>query len=381
MEFKQDIGSAVKNKLDNLRDNPDDLVWTNIEAHLKKKKKRRGIIIWLFSGTLGLLLILFLAMHPFSQTIENIEVNYESKPTKNYPTKTKTTITITNKVLSDSNSKKVTKIHKKAINKTSNYNNLYISKSNQIKSINSSKNKEVSAYSINQKSGVGNISNSSTTNPTQVKASEPNNETGLIKSMEEDISEISNEVVNDNEIKNAILIEEEKDKNLKDDTSKWSVMPQIIGSNYGAFNANTTKAFTINYGILANYRMTKSTYLRIGVRKLDLQQTIDSTFNNLKYLEFPIEVKYAPFHRKINPYFTGGFSYFVLQEANSNNLNNSDYKATISFNIGLGIETKLFNKFYINLEPNFNYQMKPFTVGNAIKPYIFSVQTGLEYRF
>ncbi|MFP4845214.1 outer membrane beta-barrel protein [Winogradskyella sp. PE311] len=379
MEFKQDVGSAVKNKLNNLKDNPDDLVWTNIEAHLKKKKKRRGIIIWLFSGTLGLLLILFLAMYPFSQTIENIEVNYESKPNKNYPTKTKTTIT--NKVLSDSNFKKVTKTHKIAIYKASNYNNPYSSKSNKKKSINSSKNTEVSAYSINQKSGSGNISKSSTTNPTQIKASKSNNETGLIKSMEEDISEISNEVVNDNDIKNAILIEEEKDKNLKDDISKWSVMPQIIGSNYGAFNATTTKEFTINYGILANYRMTKSTYLRIGVRKLDLQQTIGSTINNLKYLEFPIEVKYAPFYRKINPYFTSGLSYFVLQEVNSNNLNTSDYRATISFNLGLGLETKLFNKFYINLEPNFNYQMKPFTVGNEIKPYILSIQTGLEYRF
>ena len=127
--------------------------------------------------------------------------------------------------------------------------------------------------------------------------------------------------------------------------------------------------------------MTKSAYIRIGLRKLDLQQTIDSTANKLKYLEFPLEIKYAPFHKKINPYFTGGLSYSVLQDSNSNNLSNKDYRATMSLNIGLGVETKLFGNFFLNFEPNFNYQLKPFAKDNEIKPYIFSIQSGLEYRF
>jgi len=127
--------------------------------------------------------------------------------------------------------------------------------------------------------------------------------------------------------------------------------------------------------------MTESTYIRIGVRKLELQQTIDDNTNELQYLEFPFEVKHAPFLKKVNPYFTGGLSYFVLQDSKIVNQNNSYNEAAFGINLGLGVETKVAKKLYFNIETNFNYQINPLENTNDIKPYILSLLTGLEYRF
>jgi hypothetical protein len=190
---------------------------------------------------------------------------------------------------------------------------------------------------------------------------------------------IPSEKIKENKIKKT---EKLKDSTKVEDKSRWSFTPHVLMSNYGALNTTTSDIQSFNYGLLASYRMTKSAYIRIGIRRLDLQQTINSeSENRVQYLEFPLEIKYAPFDKKINPYFTGGLSYFVLQDSSPESLNSSYYKATLGFNIGLGVETRLIDNFYLNLETYFNYQLKPFISENETKSYTLSIQTGIEYRF
>jgi hypothetical protein len=73
--------------------------------------------------------------------------------------------------------------------------------------------------------------------------------------------------------------------------TRWSINPQLIISNYGAFNAKTSDNASTNYGLLLGLRITNNSFLRFGVRKLELMQTVDSISNNIRYLEFPLEVK------------------------------------------------------------------------------------------
>jgi len=74
-------------------------------------------------------------------------------------------------------------------------------------------------------------------------------------------------------------------------------------------------------------------------------------------------------------------SFFSLKESNFNNSLNRDYQTPFSLNAGLGLEVKVLDKLYLNTEGNFNYQLQPFKGDNEIKPYIYSIQFGIEYKF
>jgi hypothetical protein len=97
--------------------------------------------------------------------------------------------------------------------------------------------------------------------------------------------------ISEEKIKDA-LEEVKKSKNsLTKKETRWSINPQLIISNYGAFNAKTSDNASTNYGLLLGLRITNNSFLRFGVRKLELMQTVDSISNNIRYLEFPLEVK------------------------------------------------------------------------------------------
>ena len=71
----------------------------------------------------------------------------------------------------------------------------------------------------------------------------------------------------------------------------------------------------------------------------------------------------------------------MLKDQSSENPINLEFGDNASLNFGLGIEHKLFDRFYINLESNFNYQIEPITSNIDYTPYIFSISTGIDYRF
>ena len=154
---------------------------------------------------------------------------------------------------------------------------------------------------------------------------------------------------------------------------------------YDAFDQNTSNNTSFNYGLLAGYRLKNRVFIRTGIKNINLNQTFikDSIQikNQVKYLEFPLEIKYVTKEAKLSPYLSGGISYFMLQDAKTNNENNSDYGSTFSLNAGIGLEYELSENILFNLEPNFTYQLQPFKRNDDISPFIFSVNFGIIYRF
>ncbi|OUS03471.1 hypothetical protein A9Q86_00735 [Flavobacteriales bacterium 33_180_T64] len=384
METNKDIGAAIQHKLASFKDRPDDLVWDNIEAQLQKKKKRRFLILW-FSG-LGLSALFFLLWisNPFQNTVNSV-------------------IPSTNVIILDNTTKTATKKDSKI--SYSNTDTIINVNENNFIVASQKPNKNKKTNTLVSKSDDNISKTVLTTAKDKTKA--PLNETeSSLKNKTP--NEITNRITKKNTIKDSLityntsknhqdslskpneklkLVSEEKiEEKTKDSlntksNSRWSITPQAIFSYYGAFSSKSHDNITNNYGIILSYRVTENTFLRIGARKLNLEQNINDFSINVDYLEFPLEVKYAPFNKRLNPYFTGGLSYFLLQKATINNQNNSDYTTTFSLNTGLGVEYKLFKAFYFNVESNFNYQIKPISQNNNINPFIFSVNVGIEYRF
>ncbi|WP_299273692.1 porin family protein [uncultured Psychroserpens sp.] len=427
MDTKKDIGAAVKNRLQDFKDTPDNLVWDTIEIELKKKKKRRAII-W-FSG-LGFALILSMLwlINPLNSSAHSTE-HFENNTVEEHRSNTSNSNNIVNSndqetpelkensnaLKNEQNLEKGTLDNRKesaqsdGTTKTVNTKNYHnpknpltpaqspisakaSSKSNRTTGLTSLKTTHHDDHQISE----SNKSKNNTEDPS-IKLTKSTSITANTRdeikrktvaqrdSMLAIRAQIRDSIKKQRQSKQLVSedLKEEtiKDSTILEDQSRWSITPQLSLSTYGAFNAKTTENFSVNYGVLASYRMTNYTYLRIGVRKLDLNQTIDGQEKRVEYLEFPLDIKYVPFKKKINPYITGGLSYFNLQKAVTSDTNNLDYKATVSFNLGLGVETRLFSTFYFNIEPNFNYQLKPFNQNNDINPFIFSINTGIEYRF
>ncbi|MCD2257630.1 porin family protein [Psychroserpens luteolus] len=409
METKKDIGAALKSRLEPFKDSPDDLVWNTIEAKLKKKKKRRVLFLW-FSGLGVALLFLMLGIvDPFhyfdkNKTIEIETVDQHQKNTSN-TTKDRSSTIYNTESLSNENThqldhpsvvenEEVDKTNQNTVSTSPNQrkiqrpqHHLPNKQDNTLSHLNSQQ--DDNSIDTSKKS-IGNNILPSENNKTALLTSDSKRQISEERKRRRDSVIAANKKVRDSikmQRQSRRLVSEEntkdKDSSNLDDQSKWSITPQVTLSYYGALNTKTTDNFSVNYGVLASYRMTPKTYLRIGVRQLKLNQTIDSdgTERNVEYLEFPIEIKYRPQNNRISPYITGGLSYFKLQEDSNNSSNNFEYKATMGLNLGLGLETKLFNQIYFNLESNFNYQLKPFTQKNNIEPFIFSIHTGIEYRF
>jgi hypothetical protein len=416
METKKDIGAAIKHRLTAFKDSPDSIVWNTIEGELKKKKKRGALFLWFTGFGFATLILGFWLISPNKSSVEKDNIDREINTVDANKTATNKTKAAPNIIRFDSHpsiqtdpgthvieSSENRLIHKNAVsdsnrtmisersNKETDKQQLPNSNYNQNYSLKNEPNSTINT--------ALDVSNSSSDKTTSLKVQKADTTDLIIKSKQvntRDLTMAKRESLAINKrIRDSIKktrqsqnrFSEEKtektttDSITEDEQSKWSITPHTTLSYYGAFNNKTTDNFTLNYGVLASYRMTPNTYIRIGVRQLNLQQTIENETHKLEYLEFPLEIKHSPFHKKINPYFTGGFSYFFLQNTNINNLNTTDYSATLSINIGLGVATKIFKKMYFNLEPKFNYQLKPFTNENAVKPYILSIQTGIEYRF
>lgn len=416
METKKDIGVAIKHRLTAFKDSPDGIIWNTIEGELKKKKKRRALFLWFTGFGFATLILGFWLINPNKSAVEKDNLDREMNTVDTNKTSTNKTKSDPNIIRFDSNpsiqTAPVTHLiessENRLINKdaVSDSNRTMISeRSNkatdkqQLPNSNYTQNYSLKNEPNSTINSTSDVSNSSSDKTTSLNVQKADTTTLIIKSKQRNTRDIMiakrDSLAVNKRIRDSIKktrqsqnrFSEEKtektttDSITEDEQSKWSITPHTTLSYYGSFNNKTTDNFTLNYGVLASYRMTPNTYIRIGVRQLNLQQTIENATHKLEYLEFPLEIKHSPFHKKINPYLTGGFSYFILQNTSTNNLNTTDYSATLSINLGLGIETKLFKKIYFNLEPKFNYQLKPFTDENAVKPYILSIQSGIEYRF
>jgi hypothetical protein len=124
-----------------------------------------------------------------------------------------------------------------------------------------------------------------------------------------------------------------------------------------------------------------------------LNNVINSSIDQkLGFIEIPFELEYKLSSKKIDINIIGGFSALFLNnnevysvlDGNSTllgkatNINNTSFSA----NFGLGFDFKLTDKFNLNLEPVFKYQLNTFnsTSGN-FKPYFIGVYSGLSFKF
>lgn len=111
------------------------------------------------------------------------------------------------------------------------------------------------------------------------------------------------------------------------------------------------------------------------------------------YIEVPLELKYRVLDKKLGVNLIGGVSSLFLTDNNISlegtdglrtkmgeavNLNSTNF----STNFGIGFDYKFSNRFLINMEPMFKYQLNTFSSGNnGFKPYTLGVYTGFSFRF
>lgn len=401
MDFEKNIGQELKEAFDNLKMSPDDTVWNKIEQELQRRKRRR-FLLWLLPILLVIGGFIFytineLKQEPQKTTNSQNKIKYKNSKQKH-----------TNKVASTNGAhiQSMTKIpeyqneidnkSKHAFSKT----NINFEKSSQKTSViyptaTNKNRKEAKPIIRDNIRIIKNLSESSNSNSKNKYNSNEYVKNGNNRhTKEENIDHLEKEALENEEKKNDLInhnknednFTQQKEKVKSQDSveiqkNKWSITAQIIVSNYLAFNESTNDALTLNYGILGSYRINTKTFIRTGVRRLQLQHTTNNIRTKVKYLEFPLNIKYAPYETKFRPYVLGGISYFLLQDSNVTNTINRDYKTTFSLNGGLGIETKLLKKLYFNIETNLNYQIRPFDGQDPTNPFILSIQSGIEYRF
>lgn len=109
------------------------------------------------------------------------------------------------------------------------------------------------------------------------------------------------------------------------------------------------------------------------------------------YIEVPVEIEYALIDKKFGLNIIGGGSSLFLDNnmvqlvsgemktdlGEATNINNTSF----STNIGLGMDYKITDKFSINVEPIFKYQINTFDRVDNVQPVNFGVYSGLSFRF
>jgi hypothetical protein len=142
-----------------------------------------------------------------------------------------------------------------------------------------------------------------------------------------------------------------------------------------------------NINLSGDYTSTKINETYKDSEKVTLEQ-------KLSYYEIPLEFNYAikADEDPIGVDVFTGFSFMILDD---NNLSLSSDKiasrkigeaknvsgVNTSFNLGLGLNYKLTEKFQLDFKPIFKYYLKTFDDGNASKPYSLSIQSGVTYKF
>jgi len=236
------------------------------------------------------------------------------------------------------------------------------------------------------------------------------------------------------------------------DNKKWSVGPTVAPVYYNSLQSgspinenlsNNTKSAdeALSFGIKINYQLSKKIQLQSGLNKVELayntknvnanistaknarsnintnkagviltpmakngntellqsntlnKSNINGDLNqSLQYFEFPLEMKYNLYDKKVGFNLVGGFSTFFLTKntvsivsqnsftdlGQANNLNNINF----SGNLGVDLDYKISNSWYLNVAPMFKYQFNTYSNNSGnFKPYYFGVYSGLNYKF
>jgi hypothetical protein len=120
-------------------------------------------------------------------------------------------------------------------------------------------------------------------------------------------------------------------------------------------------------------------------------QIIGSIDQKLGFIEIPLELEYELSNKKLGLRVLGGFSALFLNEnevystlneettliGSATNIN----KTSFSANLGVGFDFKLSEKFKLNLEPTFKYQLNTFNnTSGDFKPYFIGIYSGFSFK-
>ena len=121
-------------------------------------------------------------------------------------------------------------------------------------------------------------------------------------------------------------------------------------------------------------------------------QIIGSIDQKLGFIEVPLELEYEVSNQKLGLRVLGGFSALFLNEnevystldsqtiliGQATNINKTSFTA----NLGVGMDFKLSEKFKLNLEPTFKYQLNTFSnTSGDFKPYFIGIYSGFSFKF
>lgn len=124
--------------------------------------------------------------------------------------------------------------------------------------------------------------------------------------------------------------------------------------------------------------------------KTDVDGELNQSF---EYLEIPLEMKYNLYESKVGLNLVGGFSTYILTDnqvsfvlpnlnetkiGEANNLNSFNF----SGNLGVDIDYKITQDWFLNVTPMLKYQFNTFSNSSGnFQPYYFGVYSGVNYRF
>lgn len=143
-------------------------------------------------------------------------------------------------------------------------------------------------------------------------------------------------------------------------------------------------------------------YKNIELNSNNTAVSINNTFNGskqvdliqqLSFYELPMEFNYSIIKNEsdLGIDIFSGFSTMILDQnilylssEQIKNLNIGYAKnisgVNISYNLGLGLNYKITEKFQLDFNPIFKYYLTSFKENNNPKPYSFSIQSGLTYK-
>ncbi|MEO9954768.1 hypothetical protein [Nonlabens sp.] len=230
--------------------------------------------------------------------------------------------------------------------------------------------------------------------------------------------------------------ERKKDSITKPYVSPWSVSVSGIVNSYDNFGKTSLidnrldgnqvdRDTKLNYGIAFHYSPQDSKHtLRVGVNYVKYGQTTrlenssinlerlqyvsykaDPTmvsdylstatdieiFQEFTYIEFPLQLRYSLYKKKVDFGLMVGVQSRVLLEdsirfkSNVGDLevgeSNTLFDFGVSAHLSLPARFKLYKKFYFNVEPSIYYHVKPYEADNISTPSEFRLTTSLEYKF
>jgi len=496
MEQKKNIDRLFQEKFKDFEVAPDDAVWDKIEHTLQKDKRKRRIIPiwWKLGGVAALIALLFTVG---KLTLDESNINKMPNTTIVDNKKDSTSINKSNKTttkpennrfsVSETNNKTLKETHNTSSNQDSasptnvataisknKSNATHLSQKQNINSNNYHKDK----YLLNSSESGQIAENSSAIKSTTSPKTTNNNDSSIEDTNGHDIKtktfideavantpqkenstnedSLKDEIVETipNAIEEAIAQTTSEDTDKKDSltikSSKWRISPNIApvyfnslgeGSPIAEQFVQNSKSGDINmsYGIYGSYAFNNRLKVRVGLNKMDLNQTTNNvilynntngntarmqnissnsstsimsaqnlsinSFESIKtennntidqqfgFIEVPIELEYVIVNKKIGVHVIGGFSTLFLNNndiyaisdhgerikiGEASNIENTSFSA----NLGLGLNYNLSRSFGINLEPMFKYQINTFSnTSGDFKPYFIGIYSGLSFKF